>query len=106
MIISNIKNYTNGWIIGDFSPSLLKTKEFEIAHHFYPKGFVGNSHTHRIATEYNYIVSGKLTASNITLTDGDIFIYEPYDISDVIFLEDTNLIVVKTPSIPGDKYQS
>lgn len=106
MRTSNIKSFTNGWFIGNFEPSLDKTKDFEIAHHFYPKDFKGTPHTHRIAIEYNYIVSGKLTASGKTLEAGDIFIYDPNDISDVTFLEDTNLIVIKTPSVPGDKYET
>jgi quercetin dioxygenase-like cupin family protein len=83
---------------------LLKTKDFEIGHHFYIKGFVGESHTHKISTEYNYILSGKLIASGKTLETGDIFIYEPNDVSNVTFLEDTNLIIIKTPSVPQDKY--
>ncbi len=33
-----------------------------------------------------------------------MFVYEPGDIADVEFLEDTNLIVVKWPSVPSDKY--
>lgn len=106
MKTSNIKSYTNGWFIGNFSPSLLKTDKFEIAHHFYPKGFKGTPHVHKIATEYNYILVGKLIASDTTLETGDIFVYEPLDISNVMFLEDTHLIIIKTPSIPNDKYDA
>jgi hypothetical protein len=102
--IDNIKSYTNGWFIGNFSPSLLKTEAFEVAHHFYHKGFKGTPHLHKIATEYNYILSGKLVASGKNLSDGDIFVYEPFEMSDVVFLEDTHLIIVKTPSVPNDKY--
>lgn len=105
MKVSKINDFKNGWFIGNFEPTLLKTKDFEVAHHFYPKGFKGEHHTHKIATEYNYILSGKLIASSQTLGPGDIFIYEPNDVSDVIFLEDTNLIIIKTPSIPDDKYK-
>lgn len=105
MIISNIKTYTNGWFIGDFDPSLFKNKYFEVGHHFYNKGFKGLDHIHKITTEYNYIISGSLIASNKKLSQGDIFIYEPFDISNVIFLEDTNLIIIKTPSMPNDKYE-
>jgi hypothetical protein len=32
------------------------------------------------------------------LEEGDIFILEPYEISDPTFLEDCNIICVKTPS--------
>lgn len=105
MLLDNIKSYTNGWFIGNFEPSLLKTKDFEIAHHFYPKDFVGEHHTHKVAMEYNYIISGKLNASGNILGNGDIFIYEPFDISNVIFIEDTNLIIIKVPSIINDKYK-
>lgn len=105
MRTENIKNYTNGWIIGDFAPTLRKTADFEIAHHFYSKGFKAVPHIHKIATEYNYIVSGSLTASGKELGRGDIFIYEPGEVADVVFHEGTDLIIVKTPSLPGDKYE-
>lgn len=106
MIVANIKSYINGWFIGNFEPTLVKSKDVEIAHHFYSKGFKGTPHTHKIATEYNYIISGKLFASGKELKGGDIFIYEPSEISDVEFLEDTDLIVIKMPSVPGDKYET
>ena len=44
------------------------------------------------------MVSGK------NLKAGDMWIYEPNEISDVEFLEDTELIIVRWPSIPSDKY--
>jgi hypothetical protein len=105
MIVSNIKSYTSGWFIGNFEPTLLKTEAFEVAHHFYHKGFKATPHIHKIATEYNYIINGQLIVSGKSLSSGDIFVYELNDISDVQFLEDTNLIIIKTPSIPTDKYE-
>ena len=33
-----------------------------------------------------------------------MWIYEPNDIADVSFIKDTELIVIKWPSIPSDKY--
>lgn len=104
MLFANIKSYKNGWFIGNFEPTLFLTKDFEVAHHSYKKGFVGEPHIHKISTEYNYILSGKLIVSNKELSIGDIFIYEPGEISNVVFLEDTELIIIKTPSIPSDKY--
>lgn len=104
MIVSNIDQYKGGWFIGNFDSSILKTNLFEVAHHFYKQGFIGITHTHKIATEYNYILSGKVIVSGQHLSSGNIFVYEPNDISNVIFLEDTNLIIIKTPSCPDDKY--
>ena len=101
---ASIDKMTNGWFIGDFEPSILQTKEFEVAHHFYAKGFKGTPHTHKVATEYNYVVRGKARVSGLIVEPGDIFIYLPGEVSDVEFLEDTDLIIVKTPSLPEDKY--
>lgn len=99
-----ISDCTNGWFIGDFEPCVLRTPAFEAAHHFYEKGFKGTPHIHKVATEYNYIVRGKLVASGKMLSDGDIFVYGPSDVSEVEFLEDTDLLIIKTPSVPDDKY--
>ena len=41
---------------------------------------------------------------NTELNEGDIFILKPYEIADPIFLEDCTVLIIKTPSIPGDKY--
>ena len=104
MIIANIKQFINGWFIGNFEPSILKTELFEVAHHFYKKDFRSIPHTHKVATEYNYIVSGKVLIGLQELSGGDMFIYTPNEVANVVFLEDTNLIIIKTPSIPIDKY--
>ena len=47
-----------------------------------------------------------MTIQGKELNSGDIFVLEPYEVADPIFLEDCNLIVVKTPSIPGDKFSA
>lgn len=104
MDVYNIKDFTNGWFIGDFSPAVFKNCFFEVAHHKHKKGFVGQLHYHKIATEVTYIVSGKLVADGKTLTDGDMFVYNPKEVSNVHFLEDTDLIVIKWPSVPSDKH--
>ena len=39
------------------------------------------------------------------LVEGDIFIFSPYEIADPVFLEDCEVLIVKTPSVPGDKYE-
>ena len=106
MIVSNLNKHTNGWFIGDFEPSLLKTNDFEVAVHHYSPTTQCYPHIHKIATEYNCIISGSLIASGKELKTGDIFIYGANEISDVKFLEDTVLVIVKTPSIPNDKYSA
>ena len=41
---------------------------------------------------------------NKILKSGDIFIIYPYEVADPIFLEDCEVLCIKTPSIPSDKY--
>ena len=104
MQVSNIKSFTNGWFIGNFEPTLFKTKDFEIAHHTYPQGYTAPLHFHKEATEYNYIICGKLKIKDLILSNGDIFVYSPGEVSEVEFLEETSLIIIKTPSVIGDKF--
>jgi len=104
MKVSKLSDFSNGWFIGDFEPTLLKTSQFEVAHHKYIKGYKGIPHTHKVSTEYNYVISGKLIASGEEVNSGEIFTYFPNEVSDVTFLEDTDLIIIKSPSIPNDKF--
>ena len=101
-----IEDMHNGWFIGNFDPCVTKTKDVEVAHHFHEKGYKNDEgpHYHKKATEVNYIINGKVTVSGKQLTAGDIFVYEPRDISDVQFLSDTDLIVIKMPSCINDKF--
>ena len=38
------------------------------------------------------------------LKTGDVFILEPYEIADPEFLEDSKVLVIKTPSDTKDKF--
>ncbi len=104
MKVFDIKDMKAGWFIGDFEPSVFKNPFFEVAHHQHEAGYVTPRHTHKIAQELTYIVKGKLLVDGQELSAGHMFIYEPNDIADVKVLEDVDVIVVKWPSVPSDKY--
>ena len=104
MIGANIQDFRGGWFVGDFNPSLFKNPFFEVAHHKHEKGCETFPHYHKVTNELNYIVSGELMVSGKHLKVGDMWIYEPNEVSDVEFLEDSELIIVRWPSIPSDKY--
>ena len=103
MIISNINDYKSGWFIGDFEPTCLKTKDFEVCYKIHKKDEKWDTHYHRVATEINYLIEGKMTLQNTTLKSGDVFIINPYEIADPVFIEDCKILIVKTPSIKNDK---
>jgi hypothetical protein len=99
-----LDDFYKGWIIGNFDPALLKTTEFEVGIHTHKKGEPPEPHYQLTSCEYNVIIKGKLIANEETLSDGDIFIYEPLVPCYVEFLEDTIIVCVKTPSVgPEDK---
>jgi hypothetical protein len=104
VIISNINNYKSGWIVGDFEPSIYKNKDFEIAVHKHKKGDPTFPHYHKITNELNLVLNGTIEVSNNIFNKGDIWIYEQNEISDVVFITDVELLIVRWPSIPSDKY--
>lgn len=101
----NIKEFKRGWFIGNFDPSILKTENFEVGLLTHKQGEVWPIHYHAIATEYNLLVSGKMIIKETTIVPGTIFILEPNEIADPVFLEDCIVMCVKVPSVPGDKYE-
>ena len=64
MKIEKLDNMTRGWFIGDFEPSILRTKDFEAGIVYHKKGELWPAHYHAIATEYNVLVSGKVSICN------------------------------------------
>lgn len=104
MKVSRIEDYTRGWFVGNFEPSCFNTKNFEVGLLNHKKGEYWPSHTHKVATEINLLIEGEMTIQNRKLLSGDVFILEPNEIADPIFLTDCKLVVIKTPSLPNDKY--
>lgn len=100
----NLENFTRGWFIGDFEPSIFKTSQFEVGLLFHKKGEDKSSHYHKIATEYNVLIKGKMEINSVIIEEGTIFIIEPGEIVKPIFYEDCSILCVKSPSIIGDKY--
>jgi len=100
----NLSQMVNGWFIGNFEPSILKTNEFEIAIKYYASGTKELRHFHKVSTEYTIIVSGKVMVNNKIYESGDILKIEPNEIVEFEAIENTSTTVVKTPSVKNDKY--
>lgn len=99
------KKWKDGWFIGDFKPTVFNTKQFEVCYKTHPKGERWPEHFHKIATEINYMIRGKMTIKGKTILPGDILIINPGEAADPKFLEDCELICVKIPSVKNDKYE-
>lgn len=99
-----IEDMKRGWFIGNFEPTAYNTKNFEVGLGTHKKGDRWHKHFHKIATEITLILKGKVQVNDKIFIKGDIFIINPDEVVDPLFLEDTEYIVVKTISDPTDKY--
>jgi hypothetical protein len=92
-----------GWFIGDFESAVHQTKDFEVCYQHNPRGKPA-THIHKIVTEITLVISGRQVCNGEIFSAGDICILEPGDISQIEYLEDTQIVTIKTPSIPSDKF--
>ena len=93
-----------GWFVGNFQPSAFVSKEFEVAYIKHQKGQFWEKHFHKRATEITFIIKGKIKINEEIFSSGEIFVIEPDEVADPTFLEDSEIIVIKTPSDVNDKY--
>lgn len=104
MELSHLKDMIGGWIVGDFSPSILKSSEFEVAVKHYKAGDYEKEHFHKIAEEITLILSGRVKMFNQEFLEGDIIHIKPGESTGFLSITDSITVVVKKPSVIGDKY--
>lgn len=100
---AHLSEYHKGWIIGDFQPTLLASTEVEVGVKFFRSGETEETHYQRAATEFTVIISGRARIGEQIVTSGHIVTIEPGVACDFEALEDTALVVIKSPSLPEDK---
>ncbi|MFH0942919.1 MAG: hypothetical protein V1810_01970 [Candidatus Beckwithbacteria bacterium] len=100
-----LKNMRGGWFVGNFQPTAFKTKHFEVGYKLHKKGERWPKHYHQQTTEINYLIKGRMKLNRAEFKSGDIFMIEPGEIAKPEFLQTCQLIVVKVPSLPKDKYE-
>jgi quercetin dioxygenase-like cupin family protein len=100
----NLNDMINGWVIGNFDPSLYKTNDFEVAIKKYKAGDYDPKHYHKIGTEYTIIMTGQVEMLGILYKENDILIIEPGEETDFKALSDVITAVIKIPGINNDKY--
>jgi quercetin dioxygenase-like cupin family protein len=104
MIHRRLQEMVGGWMVGDFEPTCLRTDACEVACKSYEAGASEAAHVHRVATELTLIATGRVTMNGRTFVAGDIVILEPGDATAFVAIEPTLTVVVKMPSVRGDKY--
>lgn len=104
MRIEKLQGMKGGWFVGDFSPSVLRSPDFEVAVKRYRAGDAEARHCHRQAVELTLIVSGQVRMNGVVCGPDDIVVLEPGEWTDFTALTDAVNVVVKTPSVMGDKF--
>jgi mannose-6-phosphate isomerase-like protein (cupin superfamily) len=104
MRIYNLRDMVGGWFVGNFEPAALQTDTFEVCYKHHKEGEVWDTHYHKEAIEVNLLVKGTMFINDMKIVAGEIFVIPPYYVSAPVFASDCELVVIKTPSIKGDKY--
>lgn len=104
MKTAKLNEMTKGWFIGNFSPTLYKTNDVEVAIKRYEAGTREEKHYHKIATEITVVTKGIVRMNDAEYAEGDIIIMEPNDATDFYAVTDAENVVVKIPGANNDKY--
>lgn len=99
-----LQDFTRGWFVGDFSPALKETKDCEVAVKLYKKGDCERAHYHKVAEEITVIIEGRCRFNERVFEKGDIVLLSPGEVVEFEALENSTTVVVKIPSVKGDKY--
>lgn len=102
---ARLEDMIKGWFVGDFEPTLIKTRDVEVAVKEYSKGEREGCHYHKVATEITVISSGRVRMNGMEYGKGDIVVIEPRESTDFEALEDSIMTVVKYPGEKNDKYE-
>ncbi|MFQ3670962.1 MAG: hypothetical protein SNJ84_05850 [Verrucomicrobiia bacterium] len=102
--VARLEAFTKGWFIGHFQPTLVDTRDVEVAVKHYRAGDAEAAHHHRIATEVTAILSGRVRMLGREFSSGDVVKIDPGTSTAFECLEDAVTVVVKHPGVPQDKY--
>ena len=100
---TNLKEFTNGWFIGDFEPAIFKNPNLEVCVKNFSKGEVEAAHFQRIATEITVVLAGEVRMGEMNLGEDDVLIIYKDEVCDFEALTDCKVLGIKFPSLPGDK---
>ncbi len=82
MKTARLEAMTKGWFVGDFSPTLHRTRDIEVAVKHYRAGDHEPAHYHKIAREFTAVISGRVRMSDREFGPGDIIEIEPGETTD------------------------
>lgn len=104
LIIDNLNNYKYGFVTGElFGDSLISGNASVALQHFKKNQIIAFWYR-KEDTEYYIVSDGKLLCDGKYYVKGDIIGFEPSEVRKILFVEDTDLMVVRTPGTQNDYY--
>ena len=100
---ARLDEFSGGWFIGNFEPTLVGTTDFEVCLKRYKRGVREPEHFQRVSTEVTLVIEGLCRIGTEVLCGNDIIEIAPNESADFEALEDVVLVAVKFPSLPSDK---
>ena len=92
-----------GWFIGNFPEAVFKTEDFEVCYQVNERTYT-ESHYHSEVTEITLVIRGKVLLNGQIFLPGEIHVLHPGEISQLEYLEPSEVVTIKTPSRPEDKH--
>jgi hypothetical protein len=99
-----LADMTKGWFVGDFEPTVIRTKDCEVGVKKYSSGTKEAAHYHKEADELTIVISGRVRMNDDVFEEGDIIKVPRDEIIEFEALEESITVVYKSISVVGDKY--
>ncbi|NMC62467.1 MAG: hypothetical protein GYA55_04795 [SAR324 cluster bacterium] len=104
MEVYRLDQMEKGWFVGDFSPAVLHTSDFEIAIKRYKSGDSEARHVHKVASEITVIAEGQVEMNGRVFEENSIILIAAGEPAEFRAITDALTVVVKQPSVKGDKF--
>jgi quercetin dioxygenase-like cupin family protein len=105
MKVFKLSEMTKGWFVGDFEPAAMRTQAAEVAVKTYTSGSREVRHLHKLAQEVTLILHGMARMNEGRYHAGDIIVIERGEAAEFEAITNVTTVVVKVPSVMGDKYE-
>jgi hypothetical protein len=99
----SVSDFTLGWLVGNFEPSLFKNQNLEVGIKRFNAGDTELAHYQLTAHEITVVIAGKIRLGRDTFVENDVIEVFPLEIADFESLTDSILVCIKYPSLPSDK---
>lgn len=99
-----LNSFIGGWFVGDFQPTILPSKDCEVAIKRYKKGDYDAKHHHKLSDEITVIVDGTVMMNDQVYYTDDVIFIPKGESTDFYAVSDAVTCVVKLPSSKDDKY--